>query len=65
MQQPAKAEIRWQIAKLQAELAQRRNVGDQMAILCLALSRRKVGTYKDIAVELRKQWDAIERVNPS
>ena len=61
MKQPAKSEMKWQIANLQAELKQRRSIGGQMAILCLIFSRRKVDAHKDIAQELHKQWNAITR----
>jgi hypothetical protein len=61
MKEPAKAEMKWQIAKLQAELTERRGIGDQMSILCLGLSQRRADAYKEIGHDLHKQWGAIER----
>jgi len=62
MKEPAKAEMKWQIANLEAELTQRRNIGAQMATLCRCLSHRKGESYKDIARELHKRWEAIEEL---
>jgi hypothetical protein len=60
MKQTAKAEMKWQITNLQAELTERRDVGNRMATLCHDVSQRKADILRAAALGLHKEWHAIE-----
>lgn len=62
MRAPAKAELKWQIEQLEAELVERRKVGARMSDVCFTFGEPRTQRKRDDVQELYKRWDAIKRV---